>query len=212
MRTLIKFTFGWFVIGALAMLGSALFQAPAGRAHSPALVGDALLGSAFARIDAAIRQASVQLGPAFRSIPIRSRAFARSNALEARMEFDTMASSLLTSEWLRGRMLYWIKSEVQGTTLAKRRWLSSTACPWSKPSSPTSIVWRTRIPSPARHRTSSSRLDLQSPEQSHLSFRGNQSDSFCLAAQLRHPSSSDQGRNRSGTFMPLEWRAKGETA
>jgi hypothetical protein len=118
MRTLIKFTFGGFVIGALALLGTALFQAPAGRAHSPALVGDALLESAFAQIDAAIRQASVQLGPTFRSIPIRSRAFARSNALEARMEFETMASSLLTSEWLRGRMPYWIKSEVQGTTQA----------------------------------------------------------------------------------------------
>jgi hypothetical protein len=118
MRTLMKFTFGLFVIGALALLGSALIQAPAGRAHSPALVGDTLLESASAQIDSAIRQASVQLGPAFGSISIRSRVFARSNALKARMEFETMASSVLMSGWLHGRMPYWIKSEVQGTTQA----------------------------------------------------------------------------------------------
>jgi hypothetical protein len=118
MRNLIKFTFGVFVIGALALVGSALFQAPADRAHSPALIGDALLESAAARIEAAIRQASVQLGPAFHSIPVRSQAFVRSNALEARMELETMASSLLMSEWLHGRMPYWVKWEVQGTTQA----------------------------------------------------------------------------------------------
>jgi hypothetical protein len=118
MRNLIKFAFGVFVIGALALVGSALFQAPADRAHSPALVGDALLESAWAQIDSAIRQASVQLGPAFHSIPVRSQAFVRSNALEARMELETMASSLLMSEWLHGRMPYWIKWEVQGTTQA----------------------------------------------------------------------------------------------
>jgi hypothetical protein len=118
MRNLIKFTFGVFVIGALALVGSALFQAPADRAHSPALIGDALLESAAAQIEAAIRQASVQLGPAFHSIPVRSQAFVRSNALEARMELETMASSLLMSEWLHGRMPYWVKWEVQGTTQA----------------------------------------------------------------------------------------------
>ena len=115
MRTLVKFFFGLFVIGALTLLGSALFQTPSG-VHSPALVGDALLESAAAQIDAAIRQASVQLGPALGSIPIRGREFVRSNALEARMEFETMASTVLVSEWLHGRMPYWIKWEVQGTT------------------------------------------------------------------------------------------------
>src|ERR1700722_5035902 len=110
MRTLVKFFFGLFVIGALTLLGSALFQTPSG-VHSPALVGDALLESAAAQIDAAIRQASVQLGPALGSIPIRGREFVRSNALEARMEFETMASTVLVSEWLHGRMPYWIKWE-----------------------------------------------------------------------------------------------------
>ena len=118
MRTLLRFTFGLLVIGAVALVGSALFEAPAGRAHGPASRGDLLLGSASARIDSAIRQASCELGPALRSISIRSQSFARSNALEARMEFESLASSLSMGGWLHGSMPYWMKNGVQGTTEA----------------------------------------------------------------------------------------------
>jgi hypothetical protein len=100
MRTLLRFTFGLFVIGALALLGSALFEVPAGRAHGPASGSDLLLESASAQIDSAIRQASCQLGPTLRSISIRSQSFARSNALEARMEFESLASC--PSPWVGG--------------------------------------------------------------------------------------------------------------
>ena len=118
MRTLLRFTFGLFVIGALALVGSVLFEAPAGRAHGPASGGDLLLESASAQIDSAIRQASCQLGPTLSSISIRSQSFARSNALEARMEFESLASSLSMGGRLHGSMPYWMKSGVQGTTQA----------------------------------------------------------------------------------------------
>jgi hypothetical protein len=118
MRTLLRFTFGLFVIGALALLGSALFEVPAGRAHGPASGGDLLLESASAQIDSAIRQASCQLGPTLRSISIRTQSFARSNALEARMEFESLASSLSMGGRLHGSMPYWMKSGVQGRTQA----------------------------------------------------------------------------------------------
>jgi hypothetical protein len=118
MRTLLRFAFGLSVIGALALVGSALFEAPAGRAHGPASGGDLLLRSASAQIDSAIPQASCEFSPALRSISIRSQSFARSNALEARVEFESLASSLSTGGWLHGSMSYWMKSGVQGTTQA----------------------------------------------------------------------------------------------
>jgi hypothetical protein len=118
MRTLLRFAFGFLVIGAVALVGSALFEAPAGRAYGSASGGDLLLKFASARIDSAISQASFELGPALGSISIRSRSFARSNALEARMEFRSLASSLSTGGRLHGHMPYWMKSGVQGTTEA----------------------------------------------------------------------------------------------
>jgi hypothetical protein len=118
MRTLLRFAFGSFVIGALALVGSALFAAPAGDAHGPASGGELLLQSASARIDSALGQASYELGPALRSISIRSQSFLRRNALEARMEFESLASSLSMGGWHQGSMPYWMKSGVQGAAQA----------------------------------------------------------------------------------------------
>jgi hypothetical protein len=118
MRTLLKLTFGLFAIGSLALLGSALLQTSAGGAHGRPSGGDAMIQSASAQVDSILRQASIQLGPGMRSFSIRARAFARSNALEARMQFAGMASYFSMNGWRHGSTPYWMKTGVQGATQA----------------------------------------------------------------------------------------------
>ena len=122
MLKLMKFTFACLMVGAVALVGTALLQSPTGRGHGPAASGDALLQTASAEVDSAIRRASIQLEPNMRSFSIRTRAFARSNALEARMEFESMANgmgaSFSTNPLRGGSTPYWMKTGVQGAEQA----------------------------------------------------------------------------------------------
>ncbi|HEY1901231.1 MAG TPA: hypothetical protein VGG56_02295 [Terracidiphilus sp.] len=123
MLTLTKFICGCFGIGALAILGTSLVQAPGNSsqsvAHGSSLsTGDALMQTASAQVDSIARQASAELGPRLRSLSANGGVFVRSNATSARLQLEGMANGLsfyLSADaWRHGETPYWIRTGVRG--------------------------------------------------------------------------------------------------
>ena len=123
MLTLTKFVCGCFGIGALALLGMALIEAPGPHAQgSVASSGDAIIQSAAAEVGSIYRDASLEVGPRLRYFAISSGAFVRGNLITAKYQFEgmrnTVAAHLSIDAWRSSPEPSWIQNGVQGARQA----------------------------------------------------------------------------------------------
>jgi hypothetical protein len=123
MLTLTKFICGCFGIGALALLGMALIQAPGTHAQgSVANSGDAMVQSAAAEAGAIYRDASVEVSPRLRYFAVTTGAAIRSNVITGRLQFEgmknTVCAYLSINTWRSSPEPSWIQNGVQGARQA----------------------------------------------------------------------------------------------
>jgi hypothetical protein len=123
MLTLTKFVCGCFGIGAAALLGVALIEAPGPHAQgSVANSGDAVIQSAAAEAGTIYRQVSMEVGPKVHYFAISSGAFVRGNLLTARLQFEgmrnTIAADLSIDAWRTAPAPGWMQNGVQGARQA----------------------------------------------------------------------------------------------
>jgi len=123
MLTLTKFICGCFGIGALALLGMALLDAPGPHAQgSVANSGDAIVQSAAAEVDSIYRQASLEVAPRLRYFAVTSGAAIRSNVITGRLQFEgmknTVCAYLSINTWRSTPDPSWMQNAVQGARQA----------------------------------------------------------------------------------------------
>jgi hypothetical protein len=123
MLTLTKFICGCFGIGAMALLGMALIQAPGTHAQgSVANSGDAIVQSAAAEAGAIYRDASLEVSPRLRYFAVSTGVFVRANLITAKYQFEgmrnTVAARLSIDAGRSSPEPSWIQNGVQGARQA----------------------------------------------------------------------------------------------
>jgi hypothetical protein len=125
MLTLTKFICGCFGIGAAALLGMSLVDAPGTHVQgSVAGSGNVIVQSASAEVDSIYREASLEVAPRLRYFAVSTGAFVHGNLITAKYQFEgmrnTVAARLNIDAWRSSPEPSWMQNGVQGARQASK--------------------------------------------------------------------------------------------